>query len=261
MSGIIAYDAWGRRSQGGSRIGPVDLVIVHHWWRPDIGADASKAREADALRGVEDFHASKGWGGATGYQFHAFASGRKWEGRGWRRSGAHTKGQNLTSVAIALPIDGDAHEPTDAQTRAVADVIRLGVHSGHIRAGYRVRGHRAYSSKSCPGGSVSDRWLRDLEGLDATPDHEPDETDEQEVDGMIHLWKGTSPGGTDGWWLVQWDLTAPSRRGWYAAVRPDELGQWQHRARSERVPDVVDATANSAQPSWFQRLDSADDRS
>lgn len=96
-------------------------------------------------------------------------------------------------------------------------------------------------------------WRRRLARPDPEPDDEP-----LEVDEMLHLWKGTSPGGTHGYWLVQFRLDAPSRRGWYSAVRPDELKQWQHRAKSDRVPDVVDATKHEASPGWFDRLDPAD---
>lgn len=170
---IIPYSAWGRRGQGGATIGPVSLIVVHHFYRPHISRQASRAREGEALRSVESYHTdTKGWGPGTGYQFHAFASGRAYEGRGWRRSGAHTVGKNGTSVAIALPIDGDAHEPTDAQTKAVADIIRQGLAAGHITPGYRVRGHRDYSSKSCPGTQVSDAWLRSFEDLDQPDDME-----------------------------------------------------------------------------------------
>lgn len=173
MAEIIPYSEWGSRGQGGAIIGPVSTVILHHWFRPHVHPNASRAREAEELRGVEHYHSvEKGWGGGTGYQFHAFGSGRKWEGRGWRRSGAHTVGKNGSSVAIALPIDGNAHEPTEAQTQAVADIIREGVEQGHIKAGYRVRGHRDYSSKTCPGTQVSDAWLRGFEDLDRPDDME-----------------------------------------------------------------------------------------
>lgn len=242
---IIPYSEWGSRGQGGATIGPVGLVIVHHWYRPHIGANASRAREADALRGVESYHTdTNGWGGGTGYQFHAFGSGRKWEGRGWRRSGAHTVGKNGTSVAIALPIDGNAHEPTEAQTQAVADIIRKGVEQGHIKAGYRVRGHRDYSSKTCPGTQVSDAWLRDFEDLDrqAQPDPEDD---------MLYLWQGEAPDGHDGYWLVQFSLTDDGFKGRYTAVMPDELSTWQERAEND--PQVRKSDKRAA-PSWFADL-------
>ncbi|MGH7481350.1 MAG: peptidoglycan recognition protein family protein [Longimicrobiales bacterium] len=145
---------WGAAHGRGRRLhgGPLELVIVHHSWRPHLDAWASPEEEAASVRGIERFHAvENGWAG-IGYQWLACQSGRIYEGRGWDRSGAHTAGYNSVSVGICLLIDGNAHSPTSEAMDAIELVIRAGVDTGHLERRYQVRGHGDYAEhKRCPG--------------------------------------------------------------------------------------------------------------
>ena len=142
---------WGS-TQGdapGSRVGKQDEIVIHHSWKPDVPAGASVGYERRVVKGIQDFHVSKGWDD-LGYGFLVFQSGRAYEGRGWFRTGAHAQGAN-DKPSICFVINGDEHEPTEAAWNAAAAIIREGVDRGALDADYRVTGHHDYSSKSCPG--------------------------------------------------------------------------------------------------------------
>lgn len=147
--------AWGstEHDPAGSAIGRVAIVVVHHFYRPDVPASASVAAERKAMRDVQAYHVQKGWDD-VGYNFVVFDSGRVYEGRGWGRSGAHAKGANRRSVGVCFAIDGDADDATPAAWAAARELIREGVKLGHIEPDYRVDGHREWQPKSCPGNLV-----------------------------------------------------------------------------------------------------------
>lgn len=138
---------------------PAELVIIHHFWRPHIEPTATPDREREIMRAVEEFHGGKksegkmGWAGLA-YQFVIFLSGRVYEGRGWGRSGAHTRGKNSSSVGIAFAMDGDRHPLTQEAAEACRHLIAQGIGAGHISLGYEVHGHRDFAAKSCPGDLV-----------------------------------------------------------------------------------------------------------
>lgn len=129
-----------------------DELIVHHFWRPDVPAEATVEREREVMRQVDDFHHSKGWGG-IGYAFVIFDSGRAYEARGVHRTGAHTRGRNR-SVGIAFAIDGDAANATPAAWQTLRELDERLQGMGVITAGRKVSGHRDYAAKSCPGNQV-----------------------------------------------------------------------------------------------------------
>jgi len=155
-------EQWGAKHGRGAIVPePVDLVVIHHWWRPHIDAGATLAEEAERMRAVERIHGEeRGWIG-IGYNWCIYQSGHVYEGRGWGRSGAHTKGQNRSSVGIAFAMNGDEHRLTPAAIEACQDLLREGLEDGYIRENFRLRGHRDYAEKSCPGDFIY-RHLDDL---------------------------------------------------------------------------------------------------
>lgn len=156
---IVDRAGWGARHGRGGHVvaSALDEVILHHSWKPHLQEDATRTIESSAVRGIEHFHVqTNGWAG-IGYNWLAAPSGRVYEGRGWGRTGAHTEGRNSRSVGICLLMDGDRFDPTPAAIAAVRQLTRDGIGKGHITPGYQLRGHRDYSSKTCPGDRVYPR--------------------------------------------------------------------------------------------------------
>lgn len=141
-----AHHGKGRATEGAK-----NLVVIHHFWRPHVNAGVRLTEEVETIQGVERFHAEdRGWSG-IGYNWIIFQSGHVYEGRGWGRSGAHTRGKNSTSVGIAFAIDGDEHSLTPAAIEACQELIREGQRLGFIAEDFEIRGHRDFAAKSCPG--------------------------------------------------------------------------------------------------------------
>lgn len=147
---VIERADWGATAGQGDRIGQVDEVVIHHFWRPSLNGVASPQQEMQLLEQVEKSHVGKGWDGLA-YNFVVFQSGRVYEVRGWEREGAHTKGVNAHSVGIAFAIDGDNHRPTPEAWNAARDLIEDGVALGHVTADAHVSGHNEHAAKACPG--------------------------------------------------------------------------------------------------------------
>lgn len=135
-------------------MGRVSKLVVHHFYRPDVPANASRATERSVMRGVEAFHAAKGWSAAPGYTFVVFDSGRVYESTGWGRRGVHTAGQNSSAIAFCFGIDGDADNATSRAWAGMAELAALGVAQGHLSESYGLYGHRDFAAKSCPGNKV-----------------------------------------------------------------------------------------------------------
>lgn len=149
------YSAWMGGPPPGDRLDlPVALIVIHHWAKPHAVPGVSLATEVHLLRSVERFHREeRGWSG-IGYNWIVMPSGHVYEGRGWTGRGAHTKGKNSRSVGIALAINGDVQDVTEATVEAVRELIAEGVQLGHVREPYAVRGHRDYGQTDCPGDLV-----------------------------------------------------------------------------------------------------------
>lgn len=152
---VIERADWGASAGRGTSIGPVDDVIVHHFWRPNLPSVVAPEREAALMRAVEKTHVEDNEWSGFGYSFVVFQSGRVYEGRGWGREGAHTVGMNDRSIGIAFAIDGDEHVPTPEAWAAAKDLIEDGVALGHIEPDLEISGHRDHAAKSCPGERIA----------------------------------------------------------------------------------------------------------
>lgn len=154
---VIERVSWGGVSGApGRHVGQVDEVIVHHFWRPALNEVAAPPAEIELLQRVDQIHARRGWDG-IGYNFIVFQSGRVYEGRGWERGGAHTKGRNADSLGIAFAMDGDTHHPSSEAWQAAKDLIEDGVNAGHLDRDVTISGHRDHAEKSCPGENLVPR--------------------------------------------------------------------------------------------------------
>lgn len=143
---------FGRRRPG-RKIGKVSEAIAHTEAGAPLPASASVDQEVRRLEGIDAYHRSLGWQG-FGYSAMPCQSGRVYEGRGFFRSGAHTKGRNTKALAYVLPGNGDRTAMSDAAIDAAASWLREGVEAGALTEDFTLSGHRDYSSKSCPGDKV-----------------------------------------------------------------------------------------------------------
>lgn len=147
---------WGAQHGGGPkrREGQVvDLLVVHHSWRPSLTCGQERAQERAIVRSIERYHAiTNGWK-RIGYHWLIFQSGHVYEGLGWGRIGVHTAGQNSRSVGVCFVLNGDEEDPTPAAVESWSE-LREAAERAELQAGYLIRGHRDFSQKSCPGDRV-----------------------------------------------------------------------------------------------------------
>lgn len=234
------------RSKPGSAIGRVSHVIGHTEAGADLPASATVAQEVQRVRAIDAYHRSLGWGG-FGYSVFVAQSGRVYEGRGYRRSGAHTQGFNMTALAWVVPGHGDRTAWSDACIAGIRAWIGHGIDGGHIASDPRTTGHRDHAAKSCPGNKTYPQLgrVRGVTGSQPSPTPPgPDPVEEAMHAGrVVHLDKR---GGTayvpDPTTRTLWPLAAP----WQAlAVTGDE--DWNRNSVVVARKDVSGAGWRIAQ--------------
>lgn len=220
---------WGARtSRTGRPMGRVSHLVVHHFWRPDVPASASRATERSVMRGVEAFHASQGWSAAPGYQLVVFDSGRAYEGVGLGRQGVHTKGINSTSIAFCFGNDGDAAQPTDAAWATAQALRKYAVDGGYLTPDYRLTGHRDHAAKSCPGNRTYPHIGRVRS--DAPPtDEDPNMIDTKSAAHRIRLFQTVLA-----WWGGQANLAAARGLAADGVWGKNTEAAWQAVAKATR---------------------------
>lgn len=151
---------WGARyGRGHAKPGPKPWVVAHHTSRPDVACGCGVAEEKKIVRSIEGNHSrptnegGQGWNGIA-YGHLIFQSGHVYEGRGWGRTGAHTKGRNSTSHGVCFVVDGDAHELTPAAVGAFRELVGIGIGTGEIAPDATLIGHRDAWATACPGDLV-----------------------------------------------------------------------------------------------------------
>ncbi|XP_022213813.2 peptidoglycan-recognition protein LC isoform X6 [Drosophila obscura] len=127
---------------------PVHRVIISH-----TAAEGCESREicSNRTQVVQDFHMdSWGWD-HVGYNFLVGGDGRVYEGRGWDRVGAHTKGYNRGSIGISFIGTFTAIRPAQRQLKACQLLIDKGVQLKMLAPDFRLYGHRQLSATESPG--------------------------------------------------------------------------------------------------------------
>ncbi|GFO44100.1 peptidoglycan recognition protein [Plakobranchus ocellatus] len=99
------------------------------------------------------FHHLTGWDD-IGYSFLIGGEGTVFEGRGWDRVGAHTKGYNSVGLGFCLIGNFMDKSPTQIQLNTAKQLLECGVSQGKLRSDYIVRGHRDMVSTTCPGDTL-----------------------------------------------------------------------------------------------------------
>lgn len=128
-------------------------VILHHTGNdhPSNQLDLTNRYH----RGKEFPHSRRGFN--VGYHYFLERSGHGIQCRDEDEEGAHTKGWNFSSIAIALAGNFDIEDPTEAQRRALALLIR-DIKTRHRIPIQNILEHRDVAQTSCPGSRLYKRW-------------------------------------------------------------------------------------------------------
>ncbi len=134
----------------------IDMVIVHHTWRPT----SKDYRGIATVRAVRNYHMYvRGWRD-NGYHIMIGPDGSVFFCRPMEEVGAHCKGKNRHSIGLSYIADFDAEDPTQyggmetgqAVVAALLERFGLSVEDVHF--------HREYANKSCPGKRMNLTWYR-----------------------------------------------------------------------------------------------------
>lgn len=139
-------------------------IIVHHTG----GSDANPLQDSsnftfeacDKLH-KEKFNMKSSLGFYVGYHYYIEKNGTLKQARLDIDEGAHTIGQNTSSIGVCLAGNFDLTLPTEAQTIALtALLITLSMKYGI--APENIYPHRSFSSKTCYGNKLSSLWASNL---------------------------------------------------------------------------------------------------
>ncbi|WAR11545.1 PGPLE-like protein [Mya arenaria] len=88
-----------------------------------------------------------------GYNFLVDEAGNVYEGRGWRKVGAHTLGFNCNAFAVSVMGRYSQRLPGKKATDAIQKLIQCGVEEEHLHKDYILQGHRdsKCTATECPG--------------------------------------------------------------------------------------------------------------
>ncbi|XP_061173305.1 peptidoglycan recognition protein 1-like [Saccostrea echinata] len=151
-SKIIGRNEWGATQPGGKVDDLQNLpkyVIISH---SGSGINAFTEHQcAEEVRSYQTYHIyNRGWSD-IGYNFLIGEDGNVYEGRGWGKEGAHTKGLNKYSIGICFIGNFDRRLPNQRALEAAKDLIRTGVKEGKIPTNFILKGHRDFSNTASPG--------------------------------------------------------------------------------------------------------------
>lgn len=111
---------------------------------------------------------SKNWDD-IGYNFLVGGDGSAYEGRGWNKVGAHTKGYNTRSICIAFIGTFNKVTPPMRQLNVTRLLLEEGVRLGKVDKDYKLYGHRQLAGFESPGQTLYDiiktwdHWTEKLE--------------------------------------------------------------------------------------------------
>ncbi|KAB0797681.1 hypothetical protein PPYR_08674 [Photinus pyralis] len=152
---IISRSEWGARSSWKPpqtlEENPAPNVIIHHSTGPSCENEHScKSR----VKSFQNYHMDTNRWNDIGYNFLIGGDGSVYEGRGWGKSGAHTRNYNNKSIGICVIGNYQSTSPNDSALAALKTLIQEGVAKGHIKRDYKLLGHGQVGATECPGGAL-----------------------------------------------------------------------------------------------------------
>lgn len=106
------------------------------------------------MRRIQNFHIDGNRWADIGYNFLIGDNGFVYEGRGWRKQGAHAPNYNTKSIGISFIGTFTNKLPTVAALNAAKSLISCGVSKNEIHKLYSLIGHRQAVSTECPGNKL-----------------------------------------------------------------------------------------------------------
>ncbi|XP_050074555.1 peptidoglycan-recognition protein LE-like isoform X2 [Anopheles maculipalpis] len=134
---------------------PVHNVIIAH---TATEACTTQTKCMYQVKLIQEFHAdpnSRNFSDIA-YQFLVGGDGNAYEGRGWTKQGAHTKGYNVDSICIAFIGTFIVAPPPIAQLSAAKQLIQLGLQGNYLASNYSLYGHRQLAPFESPGKALFD---------------------------------------------------------------------------------------------------------
>lgn len=101
---------------------------------------------------IDRWHKQRGWSG-NGYHFVILLDGTIEYGRDLKKSGAHTRGRNSSSIGITYigGMDANMQKAKDTRTEAQKESMLLLLKTlKKLHPDAVIYGHRDFSSKACP---------------------------------------------------------------------------------------------------------------
>ena len=105
-------------------------------------------------RFIQTFHMDSRGFFDIAYNFLVGGDGAIYEGRGWDKEGAHSKGFNKKTICIAFIGTFIKIIPTDGQLNAAKLLIAEGVRLGKLTNNYQLYGHRQFIPSESPGDAL-----------------------------------------------------------------------------------------------------------
>lgn len=120
------------------------------------------------VRNIQNFHMESFKFDDIGYNFMVGGDGAVYEGRGWDKQGAHTKGYNKGSICVAFVGTFTKYAPPQRQLNVAKLLLEDGLRQGKLHKDYKVYGHRQFFATESPGEVLFniinkwDRWGNDV---------------------------------------------------------------------------------------------------
>ncbi len=135
-------------------------LIVHHTGGTDANPlqDSSSFtfEQCDELH-KQRFNFKSSLGYYVGYQYYISKDGTIKQARADDEEGAHTLGQNFSSLGICLAGNFDVTDPTSEQIVSLTKILKEKSAQYGIPAN-NIFPHRHFASKTCYGNRLADNW-------------------------------------------------------------------------------------------------------
>nr|CAD7425821.1 unnamed protein product [Timema monikensis] len=147
---IVSRAGWGARpsKEVEYMIIPVQYVVIIHTTTPEC-TTASKC--AARVAGLQAYYMDTLHYIDIGENFLIGGDGRVYEGAGWHRVGAHTKGYNTMALGIALIGNFNDKLPPKVQLEALKKLLECGVKMGELDPDFKLLAHRQLVATESPG--------------------------------------------------------------------------------------------------------------
>ena len=151
---LVRRSGWGAADPRGKPVPiptPVRDLFLHHTVTPDEGPRT--------VRSIQQFHMdTRGWNDIAYTWLYSPKQRMFFEGRGPGVAGAHTRGHNKTSHAVAVLGNFEVDRPP---AHVIEDLANWARWHGTAYGPVRYRGHRDVGATACPGKHLY-AMLRDI---------------------------------------------------------------------------------------------------